>query len=88
MNQELDVKVTRINKRWHARLIVNGKVWDEMACSNTLDIGWICREMMRWYSKLGGCSRQAEFARHTTRPSRIRGANPVGRVWYRHRLKR
>jgi hypothetical protein len=83
---EPEIKVTRIGKRWHSRLILSGKVIDEMACSNSLDIGWICREMLRWHSKLGYISNRAEFARDAKRESRVRKANPVGQVWYRNRL--
>jgi hypothetical protein len=79
---EPDIRVTRIGKRWHSRLIVDGVVKDEMACANSLDIGWICREMLRWYSKGGGISNKAEFARDSKRESRVRKANPVGKIWY------
>lgn len=45
MNTNLEVKVTRINNKWHCRLLENKKVIDEMACENTQDIGYICREV-------------------------------------------
>ncbi len=76
-----DVTVTHINHRWHARLIVGGEVFDEMACELKCDIGFICREMYRWYDKTGGVSQAAAAARHRhTRPA-------LGRIWYRKDLK-
>jgi len=73
---EPEIKVTRINNRWHARLIVDGKIYDEMACANRVDIGWICREMLRWLDKMGGGGEFASAARHRQHT----GAQ--GRVWY------
>lgn len=72
----VEVKVTKIGKRWHARLVRTGHILDEMACSNKRDIGYICREMLRWFSKLGGVSKLAESARR-----RQKGV-PVGTVWH------
>lgn len=70
-----EIKVTRIKNRWHARMIVDGVVRDEMACVNRVDIGWICREMLRWFDKGGGCSKFAYAARH-------RQTYAQGKVWY------
>jgi hypothetical protein len=79
----MKLKVTRIGDRYHARLIIdNDVVFDEMACSLKRDIGWICREMLRWYSKLGGVSEFAESARDRQRKTPC----PVGKVWYRNSL--
>lgn len=64
MIDKTDIKVTRIGKWWHARLLLNGKVYDEMACSNRRDIGAICREMLRWVDKMGWNSPHADRARH------------------------
>jgi len=58
-----DIKVTKIKNRWHARLFVNGKFSDEMACELRSDIGWICREMMRWCDKLGAGNKHTSSAR-------------------------
>ena len=80
MNQ-IDVKVTRIGPRWHARLLDNNQVVDEMACASQSDIGWICREMLRWQDKLGSESPFVAAARqrHVT--------SPTGRIWYHAELK-
>ncbi len=72
----LDIKVTRIKPRWHARLYVNNIFFDEMACDKIIDIGYICRTMLRWYDKGGGCSAFAYAARHRIK----RG--PSGKIWY------
>jgi len=67
------IKVTRI-KDWHARLFLNGLLVDEMSCKLRSDIGWICREMMRWADKMGGDS-------HTSSARRRQG-QAVGKVKY------
>lgn len=79
-----DVKVTKIGNRWHARLIENGKVIDEMACERREDIGWISREMLRWYAKTGGSSRFADSARDRHNES----TKPAGKIWYRPDLEK
>jgi hypothetical protein len=76
------IKVTRIKQRWHARLYVNGCVRDEMACSTRMDIGWICREMLRWYDKSSGDSVYA----HKARTRQRRG--PYDKIWYQNALAR
>lgn len=81
MNEaNLRIKVTRINRRWHARLYRDGVVIDEMACDNKQGISWICREMLRWFDKLGGISKWAMNARQNQTPQ------PDCRVWYQNQL--
>lgn len=77
---EPTIKVTKIKSRWHSRLYYKGKVLDEMACELKEDIGWICREMLRWFDKLGGNSEFAKAARH-------RQTNKIGKVWYKTQLE-
>ena len=71
----LDVKY--INKRWSAQLKKNGLIIDSMSCKLKADIGWICREMLRWHDKLGGTSPMAMA-------SRARGQSTLqqGKVYY------
>jgi hypothetical protein len=76
MNANLTLKVTTIGKRHVAVLLNDGDKIDTMACSLKRDIGWICREMMRWFSKNGGVSKHAESAR------RRQTGKPAGKVWY------
>jgi hypothetical protein len=79
---EPSIKVTKIRNRWHARLLLGDKVYDEMACEVKEDISWISREMLRWYDKCGGKSAFASAARKRhTKPH-------IGRVWYRNELQR
>lgn len=77
----LEIKVTKIRNRWHARLLEGSKILDEMACMSKLDIGWICKEMLRWYDKNGGISKFAMEAR-----KRHRGS-PTAKIWYYNQLK-
>lgn len=81
--ENLKLKVTRINNRYHARLYDGDVVLDEMACEEKCDIGWICREMLRWYDKgLFPVSKMASAARE-------RHINPPkSRVWYKVQLEK
>ena len=73
----ITIKVTRVNFKWHARaLSEDGKVLDEMACEKRVDIGWICREMLRWQSKVGTDCPHADAAR------KRHVASPIGKVYY------
>ena len=76
------IKVTRIKNRWHARMFYNGELRDEMACNTQCDIGIICREMLRWYDKMGGSSQYADRARHRNKPERKSILAAKGKVWY------
>lgn len=64
VHEDPEVRVTKINKRWHSRLIYKGKVVDELACELTEDIGLICKEMLRWFDKMGNISKYADRSRH------------------------
>lgn len=81
------IKVTRIKDKWHSRLFHDGKIIDEMACENQQDIGWICREMLRWFDKLNGTSLYADASRHRQffKPNRKRILH--GKIWYRGELE-
>jgi hypothetical protein len=73
----LTIKVTKINKNYHARLWEGSKLINEWACSNKEDIWYICRQLLRWYDKMGGNSKYAYKARH-----RNKGHKPlVGKVY-------
>ena len=76
----LTIKVTRINDRWHARLLRGQEIIDEMACRLQCDIGYICREMLRWYDKMGGVDKFAEAARSR------QTLCPSGKIWYQNQL--
>lgn len=74
---EPEIKVTRIANRWHARMTVGGEIRDEMACELRVDIGSICREMLRWYQKLGGRSVAASARKRQT------ASGAKGKIWWR-----
>lgn len=76
MDVDIDITVTRIKNCYHSRMIVAGRVVKEMACSEKCDIGWISREMLRWYDKLGGVSKFASAARER------QSSKPVGKMWH------
>lgn len=80
MEEYLDIKVTKIKNKWHARLLDNrkdGKPIDEMACEEKEDIGYICYQLLRWHDKCGGVSPMASDARH-----RQKYKNPTGKIWW------
>lgn len=83
MNEtNLTITVTKIKRRWHARLWLNGIVKDESACELKADVGWMCREMLRWFDKLGGVSKYAAASRRRNRNA----PGPIGKVWYKATL--
>lgn len=75
----MNIKVTRINGRWHARLIIDDRVVDEIACENRMDIGWCCREMMQWADEMGRYSSKHTAAARCRHNS---DSQPIGKVWY------
>ncbi len=79
---EPEIKVTKIKNRWHARLSVNGVVYSEMACANRIDIGYICRQLMRWHDKCGGCGIVAHHSRERLNKKATNHSGPVGKIWY------
>ena len=81
MNVDINIKVTRIKSHYHSRLIADGVVVREMACADKCDIGWISRELLRWYDKLCGVSRFASAARDR------QTSQPVGKIWNCDHLK-
>ena len=81
---ELDIQVTKIGNRWHARLVKGDIVLDKMACSERVDISWICREIMRWADK--GFD-QDQFTA-ASRERHNEDGQPVGKIWYQPALNR
>jgi hypothetical protein len=78
-----EIKVTKINGRWHARLLEGTIVNSEMACARQEDIGYICRELLRWYDKYGGDSTHASKSRErlNTKETNIL-TRPLGKIWH------
>jgi hypothetical protein len=79
---EPEIKVTKINDRWHARLTVEGKVYGEMACSARVDVGYICRQLMRWHDKCGWEGIVAHHSRNRLNMKETNHRGPMGTVWY------
>jgi len=79
--EPLSIEVTKVGNVWHSRLYYHDNLIDEMACAARMDIGWISREMLKWYDKgLGPVSTFASQARKRhTKPA-------AGKVWYRGQL--
>lgn len=59
---EHEVKVSRINNRYHVRIFLNGKINQEAVC-NKENIGFTCRSLLRWEDKCGNMSKYASSAR-------------------------
>lgn len=74
----LSIKVKNINGEFHSRLFKDGKVIDEMSCEIKEDISWCCREMLRWFCKMGGNDPWAKAARKRQNLS----APPKGKIKY------
>ena len=72
------IKVTKIKNRWHARLSFNGAVISEMACTARQDIGFICGQLLRSFSKEASTvSGMAEASR-----DRQKNQTPVDKIWW------
>ncbi|ADM80091.1 hypothetical protein phiAS5_ORF0248 [Aeromonas phage phiAS5] len=77
-----ETKVTRIKNRYHIRLFVDGKLYDEMACQCRIDIGLCCRKMLRWVDKMGHNSPHASAVRRRMWNSEKYQQTSVGKIWY------
>lgn len=71
----IEVKVTAINNRYHARLLQDGKPINELSCKEKDGIGWMCRELMRWFNKMGMWKNKQEY--DYSHASRVRGKNNI-----------
>ena len=83
MNDKLRTKVTCIQGRYHVRLIENDLLINEMACGLKRDISFCCREMLRWYDKLGGTARIASSSRDRLKNDVL----PAGKIWFEKDLR-
>ena len=62
--QTEDIKVTRIGKRWHCRLFIDGKLFFLEAAVDRRDcIGYACVQLLRTADKLGLSSRRTSASR-------------------------
>ena len=74
--EPLSINVTRHQNRWLVVLLNNGVEESRAMCALKRDIGWVSRELLRWFVKLGGVSAFASAAR------KRQTAGPVGKVWH------
>lgn len=73
----MNIKVTKLNNKYHARLYRDDILISEYACNSKLDIGYMCREMLTWQDKLGN-------GNAWTMSARIRhnkDNSPVDKIW-------
>ena len=64
-NVDPSIKVTFLGKGWGIRCFSpTGKIFDEAFVKTRLEIGLACRDLLRWWDKLGGVSKYADRARH------------------------
>lgn len=82
METTTEIKVTKIGPRWHARLFYKGNVHSEMACEVRQDIGYICRDLARWFDKCGGDCVAADATRTRLNRKETNYRGPVGKVWH------
>lgn len=76
--EPLDLDVKYIGGVHSVVLKNNNKEVSRIACERKEDIGWSCRELLRWFSKLGGISRFAESARRRQNNS----TPPIGKIYH------
>ena len=60
------IKVTFLGKVWGCRLFFKNELHSESIAETKLEIGPVCRDLLRWFDKIGGCSLYASRARHRT----------------------
>ena len=80
--EPLSIKVTRIGKKWHCRLFKLGKLFHESSCEQRSDIKHCCRDMLRWYDKMGNSpySRWADWSRHNYNLNYRQNYIPLGKM--------
>ena len=62
-NVEHEVTVRNINGNYHCRVLVNGELNQEAVCYDKSNIGYTCRNLLRWEDKCGNWSKFASAAR-------------------------
>jgi hypothetical protein len=58
-----EVTVRNINGNYHCRVLVNGELNQEAVCYTKRDIGYTCRNLLRWEDKCGNISEFASASR-------------------------
>ena len=60
---EHEVSVRNINGKYHCRVFTNGELNQEAVCYSKRNIGYTCRNLLRWEDKCGNFSEFAGAAR-------------------------
>ena len=60
---EHEITVRNINGNYHCRVFTNGELNQEAVCLSKSDIGYTCRNLLRWEDKCGNWSKFASAAR-------------------------
>lgn len=60
---EHEVVVRRIGNGYNIRVFTNGELNQEARCMDKRDIGYTCRNLLRWEDKCGNISQFASAAR-------------------------
>jgi hypothetical protein len=58
-----EVKVTRIGSSYHCRVFTNGILNQEAIAKDQSEIGFVCKDLLRWEDKCGNISDFASSAR-------------------------
>lgn len=58
-----EVKVTRIGDVYHCRVFTNGELNQEAIAEDQSQIGYVCKDLLRWEDKCGNISAYATSAR-------------------------
>jgi len=62
-NVEHEVKVNRIGDVYHCQVFTNGILNQEAIAENQSEIGYVCKDLLRWEDKCGNLSAFASSAR-------------------------
>ena len=58
-----EVKVNRIGDVYHCQVFTNGELNQEAIAKNRSEIGFVCKDLLRWEDKCGNISAFATSAR-------------------------
>jgi len=58
-----EVKVNRIGNVYHCQVFTNGVLNQEAIAKNQSEIGFVCKDLLRWEDKCGNISNFASSAR-------------------------
>ena len=77
----LTTKVTRINNKYHCRLLNNKLVCHEVVCKEKKDISFCVSYMLRWFDKYN--NQYSKMARASRERATLKPRHPIGKIWYK-----